>query len=154
MSARVAPALPRKMRTCEAGYSNRLAKTHVRNKYKATSTASIRYSGQWRRRLSIALKVSRSMTISLSCTTCRVVLLEIENDIGIWLRAAHKHIPGSWPLEWLGLISNRSANETSHTGMAYAGSAGPSHRNVKGFCQLKQAPELTIPRGGDPTTRK
>src|SRR5690348_638550 len=81
-------------------------------------------------------------------------LSKIKADIGVWLRTAHQHIPGSRPLERFGVITNRSANQTSHAGVAYSGPARPSDWNVARFSQFKQAPELRIPRGGDSTTRK
>src|SRR5215467_10165885 len=73
-----------KCRTEEAGDSNKPAKAHVRHKYKPTSAASIRYSGQCKRKLSIALADSGSMTsCPQCCTKCRLVVSEVGNDIRV-----------------------------------------------------------------------
>src|SRR5262249_58730751 len=44
---------------------------------------------------------------------------EIENDIRVWLRAAHQNISGTRPLERFGLICYRSAYQTRHARVAH-----------------------------------
>src|SRR5580700_12301263 len=81
-------------------------------------------------------------------------LLKIQSDTRVWLRTAYEHVPGSGPLQRLRVISNRSANQTSHAGVTDSSPARPSDRNVARFRQFKQTSEFRIPCGGNPATRK
>src|SRR5215469_11656182 len=80
--------------------------------------------------------------------------LKIQSDILVWLGTAYEHVPRSGPLQRLGVVSNRSTNQTGHAGMTDSSPAGPSDRNVAGFRQFKQARKFRIPRGGNPATRE
>src|ERR1700687_1430260 len=81
-------------------------------------------------------------------------LLKIKSDSQVWLGTAYEYVPRSGPLQRLRVISNRSANQTSHAGMADSSPARPSDRNVARFRQFKQTGKLTIPSGGNPATRE
>src|ERR1700674_3969660 len=81
-------------------------------------------------------------------------LSKIQSDTRVWLGTAYEHVPGSGPLQRLGVINNRSANQTSHAGMTDSSPARPSDGNIARFRQFKQTGELTIPSGGNPATRE
>src|ERR1700676_2698685 len=81
-------------------------------------------------------------------------LSKIQSDTGVWLGTASEHVPGTGLLERLRVISNRSANQTSHAGMTDPRPARPSDRNVARFRQFKQTRKLTIPRDDNPATRE
>src|ERR1700675_4384172 len=81
-------------------------------------------------------------------------LSKIQSDTGVWLGTAYEHVPGSGPLERLRVISNRSANQTSHAGMTDSSPARPPDRDVARFRQFKQTGKLTIPSGGNPAPRE
>src|SRR5450432_1408069 len=68
-------------------------------------------------------------------------LSKIQSDTRVWLGTAYERVPRSGPLQRLRVVSNRSANQTSHAGMTDSSPARPSDRNVARFRQLKQAPE-------------
>src|SRR5580698_157023 len=82
------------------------------------------------------------------------LLLKIQSDTRVWLGTAYEHVPGSGPLQRLRIINNRSANQTSHAGMADSSPARPSDRNIARFRQFKQTFESRIPCGGNPATHE
>ena len=73
---------------------------------------------------------------------------KIRGDTRACLGSAHEHVPGSAPLQRFRVINNRSANQTSHTGMAHSAPAQPPDRNIARFRQVKQTSEFRIPGGG------
>src|SRR5271169_6338106 len=93
-------------------------------------------------------------TISERMTLLLPILSKIQSDTCVWLGAAYEHVPGSGPLQRLRVITNCSANQTSHAGMTHSSPARPSDRNVARFRQFKQAGKFTIPSGGNPATRE
>jgi len=96
----------------------------------------------------------RMIELLLFLSKIFVLLSKIQSDTRSWLGTAYQHVPGSGPLERFGIISNRSANQTSHAGMTDASPARPSDRNVARFRQFKQTRESRIPSGGNSATRE
>ena len=74
-----------------------------------------------------------------------LAISEIHSDTRAGLGTAYENVPRSGPLQWLRVISNRSANQTGHAGITDARPARPSDRNVARFRQFKQTAEFRIP---------
>src|SRR5579872_2555742 len=81
-------------------------------------------------------------------------LSKIQSDSRVWLGTAYEDVPVSGPLERFRVVSNRSANQTSHAGMTDSRPARPPDRNIARFRQFEQGGEFRIPRGSNPATRE
>jgi len=62
---------------------------------------------------------------------------KIQSNNRGWLGTAYEHVPGSGPFQRFRVVSNRSANQTSHAGMTDSRPARPSDRNIARFRQLE-----------------
>jgi hypothetical protein len=65
------------------------------------------------------------------------LLSKIQSDVRVRLGTTYEHVVRSGPLQRLGVISNRSVNQTGHAGMTDSNPARPSHRNIARFRHFK-----------------
>src|ERR1700675_3277439 len=93
-------------------------------------------------------------TISERMIGLLLFLSKIQSDTRVWLGTAYQHVSGSGPLQRLRVITNRSANQTSHAGMTDSSPARPSDGNIARFRQFEQTSEFRIPSGSNPATRE
>src|SRR5580692_4459560 len=79
---------------------------------------------------------------------------QVERNVAARLRAADQHVTIGWIVDRVRRVADLPRYQAGLAGMAHAGTAGPAHRYVAGFCKLQQARVALVPAGGQAAARE